>query len=325
MLAASIAAGLPFLGQPTKAGRVLYFSAEDPGSLVRRRLAKVCRELGLNPAVLAPSLRVLDATEPSPVLYTEQRTHGMRVGMLTSTYQALLQYVGANAVDVVVVDNASDTFDADEISRAPVREFVRSLTQLVRARGGAVLLLAHVDKNTSRAGKSANLESYSGSTAWHNSARSRLFFVKTGPGLYELQHQKSNLGGEMPPLALEWPADGLPRVAPTAAPQPLSGPDENLRALLALIDEYARRGEYPSTSPNGPNNPSKCFATAPTYPRNLKLAQVFELLRGAERRGLLRKEIYKAASLKPRHIFAITEQGREFMDGASTASTAPTT
>lgn len=323
MLAASIATGRPFLGLPTKPGRVLVFSAEDPGSLVRRRLAKVCREFGLDPAALAPSLRVLDATEPAPVLFTEQRAHGMRLGMLTSTYQALLQYVTANAIDVVMVDNASDTFDADEINRASVREFIRSLALLVRARGGAVVLLAHVDKSTSRAGKSASVESYSGSTAWHNSVRSRLFFVETGPGRYELQHQKSNLGRRLDPMALDWPADGLPRVAAAAAPQPLSGPDDDLRALLALIDEYAQRGEYPSTAQNGRPNVAGLFKTEPTYPRHLDYSEVFDLIRSAERRGLLEREEFKKANRQAGERFAISEAGRLFMGTAPSALCAP--
>jgi hypothetical protein len=35
---------------------------------------------------------------------------------------------------------------------------------------------------------------YSGSTAWHNSARSRLFMVRNKDGTLTLDHQKNNLG-----------------------------------------------------------------------------------------------------------------------------------
>lgn len=323
MLAVSIATGRPFLGLPTKPGRVLMFSAEDPGSLVRRRLAKVCREFSLDPAALAPSLRVLDATEPAPGLFTEQRTHGIRVGILTSTYQALLQYVAANEIDVLIVDNASDTFDADEINRASVREFIRSLALLVRRRGGAVLLLSHVDKSTSRAGKSASVESYSGSTAWHNSVRSRLFFVETGPGRYELQHQKSNLGRRLAPLALEWPDDGLPGVAAAVALQPLRGPDDDLRALLALIDEYAQRGEYASTAQNGRPTVARLFQKEPSYPRHLESSEVLDLVRSGERRGLVAREAFKRPNRQRGERFVVSEGGRLFIDLASSALCAP--
>jgi len=71
MLAVCIALGWPFMGLQTRRGRVLFFSAEDQGSMVRRRLRKICRETGADPIALAQSLHVLDATEAAPVLFTE--------------------------------------------------------------------------------------------------------------------------------------------------------------------------------------------------------------------------------------------------------------
>ena len=69
-------------------------------------------------------------------------------------------------VGLVVVDNASDAYGGDEIQRRQVRAFMRSLAKVVRPTNGAVLLLAHVDKTTSRSKKADGGEGYSGSTAW---------------------------------------------------------------------------------------------------------------------------------------------------------------
>jgi hypothetical protein len=321
LVAVCIAAGRACLGQPTRRGRVLFYSAEDPGSLVRRRIGRICQVLGIDPAELAQHLLVLDATEPAPVLFTEQRSQGVRAGVLTPTYEALAQYINANAIDVVVVDNASDAFDGDEINRASVRAFIRALALLVRPRNGAVLLLAHVDKNTSRAGKSANVESYSGSTAWHNSVRSRMFLVETGPRLYELQHQKSNLGQRHEPLTLMWPRDGIPQLidnlhAPSAA-------DADMRALLALIAEFAGRGEYPSTSPQGRPSIAQTFSREQSYPRHLRPLEAFDILRDAERRQLLMREIYKKPNRKDAERFALSEAGRQFLADRQSAPSAP--
>jgi AAA domain/Primase C terminal 2 (PriCT-2)/RepB DNA-primase from phage plasmid len=318
MLAANIAAGAPFLGQPCKHGRVLYFSAEDPGPLVRRRLAKVCHEMGLIPAALAQSLRVLDATETAPVLFAEQRAGGVRGAVLTATYDALAQYIEANGIDVLIADNSSDLFDADEINRAMVRAFVRSLAMLVRKRGGAVLLLAHVDKTTSRAGKGAGSESYSGSTAWHNSVRSRLFLTETGPGALELRHEKSNLGGKLPTVALLWPEGRLPRVVtvPVAGPEGPPG-DDDLRALLALIEEFTGRGEWVPTAMAGTSTIAHQMKRQAGYPTRLKPGDAFDLMRDAERRTLVKREKYTNAHRKERERWIVTDVGRALIASAA--------
>jgi hypothetical protein len=262
---------------------------------------------------------VLDAaSDGAPALFTEQRAGGVRAGLLTATYEALRQYIEANSIDLVILDNASDTFDGDEINRASVRQFIQALARLVRARSGAVLLLAHVDKQTSRAGKGANVESYSGSTAWHNSVRSRMFLVETGPGLFELQHQKSNLGPRHEPLTIMWPSDGPPRVFEHV--QVAGADDECMRALLHLIVEFASRGEYAGTAQNSRPNVEKLFSTEPTYPRHLKLAEVLAVLRDAERQQLLIREEFKRTNRQMGERFAITDAGRLFLAGASSAS-----
>jgi putative DNA primase/helicase len=87
---------------------------------------------------------------------------------------------------------------------------MRALGQVARLTDCAVCLLAHVDKNTSRNKKADGGEGYSGSTAWHNSARSRLFMTRGDDGLLTLEHQKSNLGKRRETVTLEWPKVACP-------------------------------------------------------------------------------------------------------------------
>jgi hypothetical protein len=319
-LAACVALGVPFLAQQTTQGRVCVFSAEDPGELVRLRLARICRDLSADPAALAQGLDVLDATDASPALFSETRAGGVRAGVLTATYDALRQHVEATRPALLIVDNASDAFDADEINRAAVRAFIRSLALLVREWGGAVLLLAHVDKATAKAPKGmGNSEGYSGSSAWHNSARSRLYLAEVGPGLYELQHQKSNLGPRAEPLTLLWPADGPPMVLEGARVP--GAEDAELRALLALVAEFSGRGEHVSTSPTGRPNVTQLFGAEVSYPRGMKVTDALAILRDAERRELLAREQYRTPDRKLRERFAITDAGRSFLAGAPSAPT----
>jgi RecA-family ATPase len=323
----ALAMGRPFLGRPTQRCRVLFFSAEDPAPLVRLRLLRICRVMDVEPAELAENLRVIDATEIDAALYVEQRVAGLRQGKTTAVYEALAQYVEAERIDVLVLDNASDLFDGDEIVRQLVRGFVRSLVQLVRKRGGAVCLLAHVDKATSRAGKGASSESYSGSTAWHNSARSRVVLLDKGDGQLELQHQKCNLGPRQPTVLLTWPAGGLPHMAaPEEAAPTESRPDAAtaMRRLVELVRDFNERGESVSTSMQSTASPAKLFAVDPRYPSHLRPAAVQDLLRAAERAKYLGRETYSGAHRKALERWRITTAGVAWVDNLSLFGNAAT-
>jgi len=316
--------GRPFLGKQTKRSRVLFFSGEDSAGLVMARLVKICSALKIDLDNVRQNLRVIDATAGDPALFVERRFDGVRAGVTTPTYGALAAYVDAHAIEFVIADNASDVFDADEVSRALVRGFMRALVRLVQKRDGAALLLAHVDKLTSRAGKSASVESYSGSTAWHNSARSRLFLLEKEPGLLVLQHQKSNLGPKVADLALEWPTDGLPQ--PAASSDAAVNPGATLadtRALLKLIHEFYERGEYVATTTNSRAHAGKLLAGRPEYPKHLQVGEVFDLLRNAQTDKLIEIQHYKTADRKPHERWGLTQKGMEWAGIAPSAPCAP--
>ena len=328
MIGSCVATGNECLGRPTKRARVLYFSGEDPEELVLRRLDRVCRVLDLDHQHVREQLHVIDATEFDPVLFYERRIDGMRAGSTTPTYAALAKYVERHEIEFLIIDNASDAYEADEINRALVRAFIRTLVQLVRPRNGSVLLLAHVDKGTSRAGKSQiNTEAYSGSTAWHNSARSRLFLLEKESGAFELQHQKCNLGAKQEPLVLEWPAEGLLQVVGGTTGrggfvQSINDTTDT-RALLALIHEFFGRGEYVGTAQQSRHHAAALLSGEKAYPKR-KAAEVFGLLRDAERKRLICRDTYKDSNRKQHERWALTPEGLEFVGAAPCAPCAPT-
>jgi putative DNA primase/helicase len=326
-LAACMTVGREFLGKSTLPARVLYFSGEDPANMVRGRLSMICRTLALDYEQVRRNLVVLDATEGEPVLFTGSHAGGSP----TPTYHHLEAYVTEREINVLIVDNASEVFAADEIDRAAVRGFIRSLARLVRQHGGAVLLLAHVDKATSREGKRyGHAEAYSGSTAWHNSVRSRLALIESKPGHLELQHQKSNLGRKHAPLLLIWPDGVLPQIATDIAAPDAPVTDqgqldaEHTRVLLALIHEFNGRGEPVATALTSPGNAAKLFSRERNYPRNLKPADVHALLREAGRADLIEAQQYEAAHRKKRECWALTAKGCTFIGIAPSAPSAPT-
>jgi hypothetical protein len=79
-IAVCVGMGAPCFGRPTMRTRVLYYSAEDPASLVLKRMRSVCRALGFPFSEVAEWVQVIDATDLAPVLFTERRIDGVRQG-----------------------------------------------------------------------------------------------------------------------------------------------------------------------------------------------------------------------------------------------------
>ena len=326
MACVSVALGLPLFGIPTRQGNAVFYSGEDGAGLLRHRLRLVCRAMGVSVDDLAGRLFILDATDDDPTLFAEVTTAGRREGVTTATFDGLRNFMAAHAVSFVVVDNASDAFDASEIDRARVRGFVRALARIARTHDAGVLLLAHVDKGTSRGDRGPNSEGYSGSTAWHNSARSRLFMSRDKDGALLLEHQKNNLGKLHDPLRLLWLEGGIPQADAPVGPMLQGIADRGqTKALLKLIAEFTTRGEVITTATTSRTHAAKLLHQEATYPK-LKDGEVFDLLRRAERAGQLERVVFKGSDRHQRERWQVTVAGAAFAGiPAGTAGTAATT
>jgi len=231
--AAHVVCGQPwgrFAGEQCNA---VFVSLEDPGELVRFRLRRIIETYGLDAGAVAAGLRILDGTDASAALMTEVSEFGARRLVATPTMLEIEQTVAG--AGLVVVDNASDAFDGDENNRRQVRTFIRRLAGIAKGNGGGVVLLAHIDKHAARYASNGN--TYSGSTAWHNSARSRLALVTDENGGIELLHEKCNLAKLADPVRLAWSDLGvLTPVAVDAGGAPAG------ESLVAAIDADAVLG-----------------------------------------------------------------------------------
>ena len=200
--AVCLAAGIEWFGQTTERCRVAVISCEDPVNIIHLRLAAVCNKHRIDILSLKDWLFILDATDLDMVLADME---GGRSGKLKSTraYERLNQFCQCNSVDVLIVDNASDTFGGDEVIRQQVKTFMRvMLLKLVKSRSGSVLLLSHDSKSGSM-GRDGG-ESYSGNTAWHNSARKRWSLKRKDDGTLSLKDEKSNWGSSGGEILLGW-------------------------------------------------------------------------------------------------------------------------
>jgi len=309
-VAVAAAMGLPLLGAPTEPGRVLVFSGEDAGPLLRHRLAAVCRALDVNPHALAERLMVLDATE-EPGLYRELSEFGRHTVEPTPTFHRLAEIVTEWQPVLVVADNASDCFEGSENDRAQVRAFVRGLANLSRQVGSrpAVLLLTHTPKN-SIGGRG---ESYSGSTAWHNSARARLSLTpdRDDETRLTLSLDKMNLAPlRREPLRLVRSHGGV-LVLDEGGPDALLHREPPKEVILRLLSEFVARGEWVSSQPNAPKTNAWALLTQESdFPKGIKgQGQLQGVLRDLEREGLIERTTYRTPSRKVREVWGLTLDG----------------
>jgi hypothetical protein len=324
-LAVAVCLGADFLGASTERGKVLFFSGEDAGPVLRHRLGHIAASFNASPHRLAESLTILDASD-EPALYREVATFGIRTGEPTQGFNRLAEIIREVRPSLVVVDNASDVFEASENDRASVRGFMRQLRQLFPdgSEPPAMLLLAHIQK-AATGGRHA--ESYSGSTAWHNSARSRLALTadRDDATRLTLSHDKLNLGPRTAaPLHLVRSLTGLLMVDESER-EPDGEPPE--MALLKVLADFNRRGEHVSTEQSAHANAWKLCRPEPGFPKRAYpvAGPLFSALRQMERDGLIEKGTYTNAYRKERQEWLLTAKGWDRIgESAPTAPTAPT-
>lgn len=308
-IAMHVSAGVSFLNVPVVRAMTLYFSAEDSASVVRRRVSHLCRYYGANPEEIDRNLHVLDATDAAVLFEENMRERETR---LTETFVALEQYVKAKRIRFLVVDNSSDTFAGNPLDRSQVTRFIRELVRLVRAQGGAVLLLSHVAKATARAGaRQINAEGYADSAAWNNAARGRLFLYEDGEQVV-LEHQKSNYGPKAEPLRLtRLPGCGfgLADDSRNHRREPRDDSSSVFPILLEMVYEFNARGDWISSSEQSPStNAHAKLKLEPRFP-SLNKAQTMAMFRDMQRKGLIRVEAYQRANRHVGERWALTEAG----------------
>ncbi len=316
MLCVAVAVGRDLFGQSTDRSPVLFVSLEDAAHVVRGRLSKICKAWQVNPVDLAGQLHIVDGTQ-NPELYEAEHRNG---GQTTPTYSELAQLAQQVGAGLIVIDNASDAYGGDEINRRQVRAFIRTLAKIASDGMRGIVLLSHVDKGTSRNGAAQNGEGYSGSTAWNNSVRSRLFMARQSNGSILIEHQKSNLGPMQAPLTLVWPADGLPELANNSPDY--SGLNDRAQGraddtaaagLLSLIAEFEGRGQYCSPAITSKNTPFSMLASEPAFKRmGLSKDDVRRIVNQCQRAGWLAPLDYRTPNRKDSQRWTLTDKGREF-------------
>lgn len=199
-LATCVALGLPFLGVPTRQQPSLYVTCEDDMGELHRRQEAICAALGVSMSDLDGKLFLLSRCgEIDNLLLSFDHDGVIRPSPF---YESIVATANAQCIWFVVLDNIAHLFEGNENIRNHVAIFCNMLERLAREIGGTVLFLGHPSKNGAQ---------FSGSTAWENQVRSRLFLSRPegDEGVYDedvrvLSRAKSNYAKTGDTLKFRW-------------------------------------------------------------------------------------------------------------------------
>ena len=162
-----VASGRPFMGLDVAEGPVMGLFAEDDLDQLYRRQLAINKKQGLSIRAQTNIHYIARPSEDNILMGFDRQGKGTR----TEVWEALRDEVARVRPSVLIVDTAADTFGGNEIDRQQVRQFIQGcLNALAREFNMAVILLAH----PSAAGLTSGTGT-GGSTAWHNSVRSRSY------------------------------------------------------------------------------------------------------------------------------------------------------
>jgi RecA-family ATPase len=163
---------------------------------------------------------------------------------------------------LIALDTAADMFGGNENDRSQVRQFIGLLRRLAIAGNAAVLLASH----PSLSGINSD-SGLSGSTGWHNSVRSRLFFKASESDddarsdQRELIVRKNNYGPTGEVVRMVW-RNGV--FVPVATPSSMERAAAERTAedlFMKLFDLMTCQGQMFSPHPTSPiNYPPRRFA-----------------------------------------------------------------
>jgi len=235
-IAAASALGVDTMGLTPQAGRVFYLGAEDEEDEFRRRLAQIVAGHGRTLADLDGNFRLSPMAGEDATLALPDRAKNMQP---TAMMESLVDQVTSFRPGLLILDTSADLFGGDEINRVQVRQFVGMLRKIAMGIDCAVILLSHPSIQGIQSGSGL-----SGSTAWNNSVRSRLYLTaaQDDDEARVLTTVKSNYGKKGGGIKMRW-SDGtfvLDDGKPTAGASMLAAQAE--RVFCELLSMLTRQG-----------------------------------------------------------------------------------
>jgi RecA-family ATPase len=252
-LAVAVSAARPWLGKSVSDGSVIYMSAEDDDEELHRRVDDILRADGRTyDDVAGLTLRSLAGEDALLAIESQVSL------MASELFKELDKRAADEAPALIVIDTLADVYPANENDRAKVRQFIGILRGLALKRDCAVLLLGHPSLTGLNSGSGT-----SGSTAWNNSVRSRLYLSRIADDGYEtdpdrrvMTTMKANYGRVGGETHMKW-TNGVfvAEVAETGLDKLASGAKAQrvFMKLLATFTDQGRQVNHKGGTTYAPN------------------------------------------------------------------------
>ncbi len=257
-LAAAGALQCETLGMRPMPGRVMYVGAEDEADEFHRRLADIVDAHHRQLSDLG-DFRLLPLADRDALLSVPDKSGVMQP---TALWTAFADAARDFQPKLIVLDTSADLFGGDEIKRGQVRQFIAMLRKLAMEIDAAIILLSHPSVSGMQSGTGS-----SGSTAWNNSVRSRLYLTRpdgkdNDPDLRILTTMKANYGKTGAETRMRW-HDGV-FVIDDGKPSPAAGllNRQAEKTFVAVLSKLNRQGQRLSPNPSATYAP-KVIAAHP--------------------------------------------------------------
>lgn len=238
-------------------GKALVLSAEDDNDELHRRLSDICNSNDVPLAVLGKLLVRSLAGEDALLAVLDRKTNALKP---TALYAEICKTMERERPKLVILDTLADLHAGNENDRTHGRQFIGMLRHLAIEYECAVVLLAHPSLTGLNSGTGT-----SGSTAWSNSVRSRLYLRRVKDDGYEadpdariLETMKANYGRTGEEIGLTWMGGVFVPDAPTREERNSKAE----RVFLSLLAELAKQGRKVSPKASSMYAP-KVFAGLP--------------------------------------------------------------
>ncbi|MDD3020395.1 MAG: AAA family ATPase [Alphaproteobacteria bacterium] len=240
-LMTSAATGQDWLGMKTRKCKVFGLFCEDDNSELWRRQNAICESLSISLEACF-NMQWLSGDGIDPVL---MEFGSSDAGTATPLFDELVEYLECWEAELVIIDTAADTFAGNEISRIQVRNFINRALRVIATRLGAtVILTSHPSVAGMRDGTGL-----SGSTAWNNSVRSRLYLTRPedekNTNVRLLQMKKSNYGSTEPEIRIVWQDGVFYPVENTIGQKPEDRHTHDEAAYLHALIKLHERNQRP--------------------------------------------------------------------------------
>lgn len=268
MLLTAAAIGKPWLGFPIATVKCLGVFCEDDEDELHIRQAAINRHFNCEFGDLE-NLNLISRVGQDCLLmeFESFQSHGTPMPL----YSQLLGRAKEFGAQLIVLDSLHDLFAGNENSRPQARQFVNLLRQMAIEVDGVVILTAHPSLTGLSSGSGM-----SGSTAWNNAVRSRLYLTRPKDGdpsdARVLKIMKSNYSRVGDEIRLRW-GDGV--LAREDLDDGVLGniKDRNVeRLFLELLDKRNKENRPVSHRPRADNYAPRVFAKHPNREGHAKKA-----------------------------------------------------